>query len=43
MQTNYLHTDSVSHYQVQMFSITVLLLACNLQMIVSFESYGTNA
>ena len=42
-------SDSVSHNRVQVLSIPVLLLVCNqdwtcnLQMIVSLESYGTNA
>ena len=42
-------SDSVSHNQVQVLSIPVLLLACsedwtcNLQMIVSLEAQGTNA
>ena len=42
-------SDSVSHNQVQVLSVSVLLLACsqdwicNLQMIVSFEAQGTNA
>ena len=41
-------SDSVSHNRVQVLSIPVLLLACcqdwtcNLQMIVSLESQGTN-
>ena len=42
-------SDSVSHKQVQVLSIPVLLLACsqdwtcNLQMIVFLEAQGTNA
>ena len=42
-------SDSVSHNQVQVLSIPVLLLACsqdwtcNLQMIVFLETLGTNA
>ena len=31
-------SDSISHNQVQVLSIPVLLLACNLQMIVSLEA-----
>ena len=42
-------SDSISHNQVQVLNIPVLLLACsqdwtcNLQMIVSLEAQGTNA
>ena len=42
-------SDSVSHNRVQVLSIPVLLLACsqdwtcNLQMIVSLETWGTKA
>ena len=31
-------SDSVTHNRVQVLSILVLLLACNLQMIVSLEA-----
>ena len=36
-------SDSVSHKRVEVLSIPVLFLACNLQMIFSLEAYGTNA
>ena len=46
--TGVAYSDSVSHNQVQVLSIPVLLLTCsqdwtcNLQMIVSLEGEGTN-